>query len=148
MNTVLLYTCKDSNNTIGKALESPVTFDSVLFKESTNVIEPVVTFKGDETIFSKNYAYIPTFNRYYFITGIKVFPANFYELSLKVDVLESFKNDILSSSGFISKSTDINPYYNGDYENEVRKEIDIYSSDVTIDIETTSRILVTVGGVS
>ena len=50
-----------------------------------------------------NYAYIPDFNRYYYITNIN-FSGNLLIFTLKVDVLASWKTAITSSSQYVLRS--------------------------------------------
>ena len=93
-----------------------------------------------------NYMYIDKFKRYYFIEDVEVFPNKIYKLTLKCDVLMSFKDDILNSYGNITSQTNYNDYYNFNYSSEVRKETNIYNSDVELDT-IKSTILCTIGGV-
>ena len=139
-----LYTTKTPNNTIGKVLENETEYN-IKFKSQADRTKPVVVLMS-ETMIDFNYAYIPDFNRYYFIESIEVTPNKIYNISLRCDVLESFKNDILASSGFVNQQTTPNKYYNSDYQTEIKKEVDVIKSNVTLDI-TKSTILVTIGGV-
>lgn len=142
---VKLYNTNDTNNTINKTLTNETEYN-VKFKGNADIKNPVLVLKSS-TILLFNYAYIPEFERYYFIEKIELFPNEIYNIALSVDVLESFKNDILNSSGIISRQTDINNYYNDSYESEVKKEIDLYKSNVTFDLDLKNTILVTIGGV-
>lgn len=139
-----LYTTKTPNNTIGKVLENETEYN-IKFKSQADRTKPVVVLMS-ETMIDFNYAYIPDFNRYYFVESIEVTPNKIYNISLRCDVLESFKNDILSSSGFVNQQTTPNKYYNSDYQTEIKKEVDVIKSNVTLDT-TKSTILVTIGGV-
>ena len=141
-----MYDTKSSNNTINKVLENEHEFD-IKFKDKTDIVNPVVILHSSTLILS-NYAYIPDFHRYYFVDKIELFPNSVYNITLRCDVLESFKDDILASSGFINQqSQNVNKYYNSNYQSEVRKEVDLYKSNVTIPIDVKSTILVTIGGV-
>ena len=142
---IKLYNTKNENNTINKTLENETVYN-IRFKDIADVKKPVVILNSS-TFLNFNYAYIPDFKRYYFIENIEIQPNNIYKLSLSVDVLESFKNDILNSNGFISRQTDINNYYNTEYASEIKKQVDIYKSNVTIDLDTKTKILVTIGGI-
>lgn len=51
-----------------------------------------------------NYAYIPDFERYYFITGTS-YNRGVWEISLSVDVLASFKTDIGSTSMYVKRAS-------------------------------------------
>ena len=141
-----MYDTKSSNNTINKVLENEHEFD-IKFKDKTDIVNPVVILHSSKLILS-NYAYIPDFHRYYFVDKIELFPNSVYNITLRCDVLESFKDDILASSGFINQqSQNVNKYYNSNYQSEVRKEVDLYQSNVTIPVDVKSTILVTIGGV-
>ena len=141
-----MYDTKSSNNVINKVLENEHEFD-IKFKDKTDIVNPVVILHSATLILS-NYAYIPDFHRYYFLYKIELFPNSVYNITLRCDVLESFKDDILASSGFINQqSQNVNKYYNSNYQSEVRKEVDLYKSNVTIPIDVKSTILVTIGGV-
>lgn len=141
-----MYDTKSSNNVINKVLENEKEFD-IKFKDKTDIVTPVVILYS-ETLILSNYAYIPEFNRYYFVDKIELFPNSIYNVTLRCDVLESFKAEILASSGFINQQTkNVNKYYNSNYQSEVRKEVDLYKSDVTIPTDVKETILVTIGGI-
>lgn len=141
-----MYDTKSSNNVINKVLENEHEFD-IKFKDKTDIVNPVVILSS-KTLILSNYAYIPDFNRYYFVDKIELFPNSIYHITLRCDVLESFKDEILASSGFINQQTkNVNKYYNSNYQSEVRKEVDLYKSDVTIPTDVKTTILVTIGGV-
>ena len=138
------YNTNDSTNTINKTLNFISDID-VKFKEEVNIYNPNIMLKYDDLI-NFNYMYIDKFKRYYFIEDVEVFPNKIYKLTLKCDVLMSFKDDILNSYGNITSQTNYNDYYNFDYSSEVRKETNIYNSSVTLD-ESKTTILSTIGGV-
>lgn len=140
-----MYNTSDSNNTINKTLTNETEFN-IKLKSNTSITQPVVVLHSNNIILF-NYAYIPEFNRCYFVDKIELFPNGIYNITLKVDVLESFKNDIKNSYGMISKQTNINNYYNNGYESEIRKEVNLYRSNVTFNLDTKEIVLVTIGGV-
>lgn len=142
---IKMYDTKCDNNVINKVLENEREFD-IKLKDKTDIIAPVIILRSESLILS-NYAYIPEFNRYYFVSKIELFPNGIYNISLRCDVLESFKTEILNSTGFINQQTkNVNKYFNADYKSEVRKEVDIYKSNVTIPTNVSETILVTIGG--
>jgi hypothetical protein len=138
------YNTESSVNTINKDINFIADID-VKFKDEVNIYNPTIVLKYDDLI-DFNYIYIDKFKRYYFIEDIKVFPNKIYNISLKCDVLMSFKDDILNSYGNIARQTNYNDYYNFNYSSEVRKESNIYNSNVVFeDVKTT--VLCTIGGV-
>lgn len=141
---VKAYKTESSANTINKIINFVADID-VKFKDEVNIYNPTIALKYDDLI-DFNYMYIEKFNRYYFIETVEVFPNKIYHLTLKCDVLMSFKDDILNSYGNITRQTNYNDYYDFDYSSEVRKESNIYNSNVILeDVKTT--VLCTIGGV-
>ena len=76
--------------------------------------EDVVDDDGNEVVFSyinkvltANYAFIPDFNRYYFITDITAVGRNLWMISMSVDVLMSYYGDILNLSAFIARNRNL-----------------------------------------
>ena len=143
---IKLFNTSDSNNTINKTLTNETEFN-IKFKGQADILNPVVKLQSETPILF-NYGYIPDFKRYYFINNIVIEPKEIYRLELNVDVLESFKDDILNCYGYITQSNKINEYYNAGYETEERKETEIFKGDVTIgDTENPTLIVTTIGGV-
>lgn len=136
-----LYNTSDSNNTIGKTLTDEQTFD-ITFKDAFDILNPVILLKSSTPIL-KNYAYLPELERYYFITSIQVQPNKIYRLMLECDVLESFKTDILASKGLVTRAGEGNQFYDGGLNSEVRKEVDIYESELELELKE-EIILVTI----
>ena len=139
-----LYNTNSETNRINKVLTDETEFD-VRLKDKSSVVNPVLVLKS-ETYINFNYAYIPKFQRYYFVDDISVFPNKMYLLTLRCDVLTSFKDDILKSYARIVEQTNSNAYYDSNLKSEVRKEVDTYMSNVSFDLTADSVVLVTIGG--
>ena len=93
---VALYQNKSSNIRIDKDLTHLHTYDCIL-KESTSIINPTIRLKAtDVNVLKGNYCYIPKFNRFYYVNNVTNINADTWELSLHVDVLMSFRDDIES----------------------------------------------------
>lgn len=122
-----LYNTTDSNNTIGKTLQEEEIYN-ITFKDTFDIINPVVMLKSDVPII-KNYAQIPEFGRYYFVTSIQIQPNKIYKLFLECDVLESFKSDILASRGLVTRSTEGNRFFDGGLNSEVRSETTLFHAE-------------------
>ena len=100
--TVNFYNFKTRKNELNKVLPSPVVKNCTV-KDGITLEDPVIYMAYDSSLLSMNYAYIPDFGRYYFVTGREVDGKTLY-ISLHVDVLMSFKNDILASTGTATRS--------------------------------------------
>lgn len=141
---IKLYTTNSANNVINKTLENEIEYD-IKFKDNTDIKNPMVILRSNDIILH-NYAYIEKFNRYYFIERIELYPNSIYNIYLRVDVLETYKDEILKCEGYINQQTQkVNSYYDSDYKTEIRKEVDIYKSDVTLD-DVSNILLTTIGG--
>jgi len=99
---IKLYTTKSENNRLKKVLENEVELTGVL-KNSSEVITPIIQIGVvDATVY--NYVYIPSFSRYYYITEIKSDAMGLWTLSLKCDVLMTYKDEILSLDVIIGRN--------------------------------------------
>ena len=90
-------------NKINKVLTDSISLLGTL-KTETSIIRPEI-FIEMENPSGYNYAYIPEFNRYYFINDITSVNNDLWRISMNVDVLESFKDEILSQNCIVEKST-------------------------------------------
>lgn len=139
-----LYNTSSANNVINKVLTNEIEYD-IKFKDKTNILNPLVILRCESIILS-NYAYIEEFSRYYFIERIELYPNNIYYIYLKCDVLESFKDELLKCDGYINQQKqNVNSYYDSGFKTEIRKEVDIYKSDVTLE-DVATILLNTIGG--
>lgn len=106
MNIVLSrYT--NEKNAIEKTVTTVVTLTGDL-KSECDIINPVLlieipTGEQNNLVYNCNYAYIADFGRYYFITGIKGRSKDIIEISMHVDVLYSWKTQILSQSCVVAR---------------------------------------------
>lgn len=73
-------------------------------RDEVDIMNPVILFDTDE-ILRYNYAYIPEFQRYYNISDRNVMREGLCEVSFDVDVLMSFRADILNLSVVVDKQS-------------------------------------------
>ena len=90
---IKLYTTNSANNVINKVLENEIEYD-IKLKDNTSIKTPMIVLRSDDIILS-NYAYIEKFGRYYFIERIELYPNNIYNIYLRCDVLETYKDELL-----------------------------------------------------
>ena len=100
MEVQLFYNVSDPR-CINKNLIEGDTFEGQA-RDQVSLMNPVVVFDTNEVI-KYNYAYIPEFERYYSITNITAYRNNLYEVSMSVDVLMSFRRDILNCVAVVDK---------------------------------------------
>ena len=145
MNIVLCEN-KSEKNKINKSLTSGVNLSGNLRNES-NVVNPTIIVNTDNpTIY--NYAYIPAFNRYYFIADYISFRTGIWQLNLKSDVLMSFKDSILNSNVLVNKTESVGKinYLSGNnWVNSCKTKTDIISFSNGL-LNEGQYILITAGG--
>ena len=141
-----LYKNISENNKVDKTLTNEREFVGTL-KDGSSVINPIITLNG-VNLSTYNYAYIPSFDRYYYIRDIKSIAYGLWEISMHVDVLMSFKTAIRASLAII-KSTE-EPYKNvymnhNSWATEVKDKTDIISFSGGLNTNG-EYILITAGG--
>lgn len=120
--TLNLYVCYDDERVVNKTLTSIYTLNGTL-RDECSVMSPNITIETTSVITQFNYAYIPEFNRYYYITNITAITDKLFELSLKCDVLMSFKNQLKNCYAVIERQETLNNNYIADNEyNKVEYE--------------------------
>lgn len=90
---IQFYNNHSGVNIINKNLEVVGEEINFTLKEDTNILNPVLKLAGYN---GGNYCYIPDFNRYYFIDNYNLSSQGIYELFLSVDVLATYKDDLLN----------------------------------------------------
>lgn len=133
-------------NKIGKNLISMNVFSGKL-REETSVTSPVVLMELENPS-GYNYAYIPEFMRYYFISDMVSVRNGLWRISMQVDVLESFKNYILDLGVILSDSENkgAENYLSGDvWKTKVKDKTDIITFPNGLS-ENGEFILITAGG--
>lgn len=142
---IILYTNVSEKNKIGKTLQNETTISGSL-RSDTSIIDPaIIIYHDNPAIF--NYAYIPEFNRYYFINNIECFRTGVWRLSMHVDVLESFKTELENIDIIVADSTDNgNDYLPGSqWKTKVKDKTDIVNFPDGL-LESGEFILITAGG--
>lgn len=92
-NTVILFMkCASEEDVMGKTWEQSTLKLEGKMVYNQNILTPEFTIKGD--ISAYNYAYIPLFNRYYYIKSVVALSADAMGVKFQVDALQSFKAQI------------------------------------------------------
>lgn len=98
---IKLYKNLSEVNTIGKTLTEENERTGTL-KEGCSVLSPSVVLTG-ENLSGFNYAYIPQFSRYYFITGITSIKNGLWQIDGHCDVLETYQNQIKAQKAVVER---------------------------------------------
>lgn len=133
-----LYNMNCDKNTVDKTdgIVAISTLSGTL-RESSDLMNPVIKFETTR-LPRFNYVYIPAFRRYYFLQEITVITDKLYSMSLHVDVLMTYKNEIRSQECMVAR----NEFdFNAKIEDVMRKKyagnginfIDIHKSNDLLD---------------
>lgn len=108
---VVLMKMKSETIVLGKTWTDEHTVEGRLIYDNS-VNAPVILIDGDCTGY--NYVYLPFFHRFYYIEDYVVTKENMQEVHLKIDPLQSFKEDIVNCTGIVSRSASDPNYYIND----------------------------------
>ena len=73
-------------------------------RDEVSIMNPVIRFES-EGILRYNYAYIPEYQRYYSIVDRTIYRDGLWDVTFAVDVLMSFRNDIMSLNVIVDKQS-------------------------------------------
>ena len=145
--TLNLYVNTSEKEKLDKSLSNKTDLNGYL-KQGSSVVNPIITIQiTNPSLY--NYAYIPQFNRYYFISDTVNVKNNIWEIHMHVDALSSFKSQIRANKAIIDKNqylTNANKYFNdGDtfvHDSKETNEIATFQNGFD---ETPHYILITAG---
>lgn len=102
--TMSLYQVKDDLNVMGKTIPAATSTHTIKLKDGCSIDKPVVTFSANASALAPlNYAYIDTFQRYYYIVDRKSLVNGVMELTLESDPLQSFMQEIKAAPATITR---------------------------------------------
>lgn len=146
-----LFTCNAERNRVNKTnyISNRFTLQGALRKATSAMNIIVDVEKTNPLKYNYNYMYIEEFGRYYFIDDIASVRTGLWTISASVDVLMSFKKDILESRVIIDKAEnefDANLYLDdGSFVMDSRKYNEIKEFPNGLN-ENGSYILICAGG--
>lgn len=104
---IYFYSTKSESNRLEKVLENETLLSGTM-KNGIDLMNPVLQVATNLMQF--NYCYIPSLSRYYFIDKVEITRTHLYTLYLKLDVLQTYKEQIKELKVVLSGSQS-NPYY-------------------------------------
>ena len=145
--TISLFKTASENNRVVKALTNEKQLSGEL-RNQTSVLNPTIRIESADNISGYNYCYISEFGRYYYITDIVSVRTNCWVVSLRCDVLMSYKDEIQSMNVILNNTqeTGLSNYLaSPNWVNLVKTKTDIkvFPSGLS---EQGEFILITAGG--
>lgn len=101
--TISLFKTASENNRVVKVLTDEKQLSGEL-RNQTSVFNPTIRIESADNISGYNYCYISEFGRYYYITDIVSVRTNCWVVSLRCDVLMSYKNEIKSMNVILNNT--------------------------------------------
>lgn len=144
--SVDLYQNESPIEKIGKTLSNSHTISDVVLKRDTSILRPVLLINSAQDIYTYNYMYISEFGRYYFIDDIRSVNNNIWEISAHVDVLETYKSEILANSAVIRRQANIFNTYLNDPEWKVYANEDVVAFKMTSPFSKQLKYVLAVAG--
>lgn len=147
MIDLTLYTTSSEPEEINKFLANNSNLSGA-FRGEVSVLRPVILIEHEIPV-AFNYAYIPSFDRYYYVDDMLSIRTNLWELHLRVDVLMSHRGGILNSMGIVADSESVaeDLYSSGpQWQTKVKKKTDILPFSAGFST-TPYFILITAGGI-
>lgn len=102
MEVRFFYNRSDSR-VINKNIIAGETFEGQA-RDECNVMAPIIMFEKNNVL-RYNYAYIPEFQRYYAVVSRNAYREGLWEVQFEVDVLMSFRNDIVNLNVVVDKQS-------------------------------------------
>lgn len=147
---IVLYVCSSERQAINKTISSPTTLTGSLRGESSVISPSFLIEHSNPSGF--NYCYISDFGRYYFITNITSVRTGIWRIDCAVDVLMSFKTEILNLDVIVSDlsigESPASVYYSGEqWQTTVKTITDVINFPSGL-LDDGEYILITSGGIA
>ena len=101
------YNYNGEPNRVNKTLQENKEYTGVL-NSNVNVLDPVIRLRTRNVV-TFNYVYIESLNRYYFVSELRQ-DGDICTVYLREDVLMTYKDKILDSTGTLTKGENVNKY--------------------------------------
>lgn len=138
-----LYKNSSENNDVQKVLSNETVIQGYS-RTAVDILSPVIELAGVE-VNTFNYCYVEELKRYYYIENMTLSPNGVTRLIMRVDVLMSYREDILESHGIITKSRNYNPY-TGDHDVESRYNLEKHEFENGFDFNNGDFVIVAMRG--
>lgn len=137
---------KSPINQVSKSVSDVLEVSGKL-REDSSILNPVINIQADlADLTGVNYMYISAFgHRSYFVTDIRARLGGIVEISGRVDVLMTYKDDIRDSTGIISNQQKIYNLYINDGSFRVRADSSVLTKNFPSGFTGSSYILAIAG---
>lgn len=141
---LILYKTTDPRNKLNKTLTAGKEI-LINLKRDEPKENPRIKLSNSNLTDNYNYAYIEVFDRYYFINSITKLNYSLSELEFETDLLSTYKDVVLASTGLISHAIQEGDYRLTNPKTSDNYEMDLFNSDVELTNDNTI-LLTTISG--
>lgn len=114
---IIFYTNNSDSNELNKNINLITELQCNVNRDNLDILSPILFLSYfDIKKLNINYCYIEELNRYYFIDSYTIEKNNLIKLQLETDVLMTFKNDILLSSGIVKETKNNQNNFSSQFE--------------------------------
>lgn len=114
---IIFYTNNSDSNKLNKNINLVTELNCNVNRDNLDILSPILFLSYfDIKKLNINYCYIEELNRYYFINSYTIEKNNLIKLQLETDVLMTFKNDILLSSGIVKETKNNQNNFSSQFE--------------------------------
>jgi len=139
-----LFKTTDPRNKVNKTLtEGKDVFINLKRDEPKET--PRIKISNSLLVDTYNYAYIDSFERYYFINSTTKLNYALSELELETDLLTTYKDCVLASTGLVSHAIQEGNYNLTNPKTSNNFEMDLFDSDVEL-AKANTILLTTISG--
>ena len=141
---LILYKTTDPRNKLNKTLTAGKEI-LINLKRDEPKENPRIKISNSNLTDNYNYAYIEVFDRYYFINSITKLNFSISELEFETDLLSTYKDTVLASTGLISHAIQEGDYRLTNPKTSDNYEMELFNSDVELTTDNTI-LLTTISG--
>lgn len=131
----------DSTNTINREINIVKSIELKL-RGSLDIVTPELILIGSE--FESDYNYVIINGRNYFVNEIVSLGNNRYKYFLEMDVVETYKDNILNSDSRFRRNLKTGDYVSNGFDESTIKKISLHESNKSL-ISGSTMILTTIG---
>ena len=141
---LILYKTTDPRNKLNKTLTAGKEI-LINLKRDDSKENPRIKISNTNLTDNYNYAYIEVFDRYYFINSITQLNYSLSELEFETDLLSTYKDIVLASTGLVSHAIQEGDYRLTNPKTTDNYEMELFNSDVELSNDNTI-LLTTISG--
>ena len=113
---IKLYKSSSDPRVVSKSISDEISYNSATARDAFDVMGGSVVIATATDLSHYNYAYIVDVGRYYYINDITILRDDVWQLSLSVDVLMTYADDIRALHGTVDRQTNVKNGYISDPE--------------------------------